>query len=153
MAFIGIGAILALLFALLGLRARARHNRTVRLIRQAPVTTIADLVQASTTQAGLSAPTHAAVQGRVVARETTRLTAPITGSCCVAYAVRVFYDEGDDDPDTNYIEDSKWVQWAVDDGTGLAQVVPPFNPLKPPQILVYRYPYWPGQEEVLSIGV
>ena len=34
------------------------------------------------------------------------------------------------DPDTNYIEDSKWVQWAVDDGTRLAQVVPPFNPLK-----------------------
>ena len=130
MVFIGIGAVLALLLAILTLRAKARHNRAVRLIHQTPVTTIADLVQTFTAHADRASPTHAAVQGCVVARETKRLTAPITGSACVAYRVRVFYDPGEDDPDENYIEDSKWVPWAVDDGTGLA--LAPFNPLELP---------------------
>ena len=76
----------------------------------------------------------------------TRLTAPITGSSCVAYAVRVFYDWGDDEtPDENYIEDSKWVPWAVDDGTGLA--LAPFNPFEPPKTLHRdHYCYWSGTE-------
>jgi len=147
MVWIGIGSVLAMLLAILTFRARTQHARAVRLIQQTPLTTIADLLQVSSTaHADPSTRTHAAVQGRLVARETTRLTAPITGSSCVAYAVRVFYDGGEDEPDTNCIEDSKWVWWAVDDGTGLAQMVRSFNPLKPPQISGYRYPYCPGQE-------
>jgi hypothetical protein len=85
------------------------------------------------------------VQGRLVARETTRLTEPTVGSDCVAYRVRVFQDWGEDQPDENYIVDSKWVPWAVDDGTGLAQVVPLFNPFT--SSLGIRYPYyWPGKK-------
>ncbi len=134
MVLIGIGAALALLLAILTLRAKARHNRAVRLIHQTPVTTIADLVQTFTAHPDPSTRTHAAVEGCIVARETTRLTAPITGSSCVAYEVRVFYDPGDDEtPDKNYIEDSEWVPWAVDDGTGLA--LAPFNPFEPPKAL------------------
>ena len=90
MVFIGIGAVLALLLAVLALRAKARHERVLRLIRQTPVTTIADLVQASTAHADSSTRTHAAVQSRVVAREPTRLTAPITGSSCVGYMRSAF---------------------------------------------------------------
>ena len=144
MGFIGIGAVLALLLAFIMLLAKARHDRGVRLIHQTPVTTIADLVQSFTAHADPASPTRAAVQGCVVARDTTRLTAPITGSSCVAYKVRVYKASDDDEfPDTNYIEDSKWVPWAVDDGTGLA--LAPFNPFEPPK--GYRYPYyWPGRE-------
>ena len=140
MGFVGIGAVLGLLFTLITLRAKIRHDRAVRLIHQTPVTPIADVVQSAHGDPAI--PTHAAVQGRVVARETTRLTAPITGSSCVAYEVRV-YDPGDDEnPDTNYIKDSKWVPWAIDDGTGLALV--PFNPFEPPNGV---FPcYWPGSE-------
>ena len=146
MGFIGIGAALALLLAFLTLRAKARHNRAVRLIHQTPIATIADLVQTFTAHPDPSTRTHAAVQGCVVARETTRLTAPITGSSCVAYEVRVFYDPGDDEtPDKNYIEDSEWVPWAVDDGTGLA--LAPFNPFEPPKAFNRdHYCYWPGRE-------
>ncbi len=151
MVLIGIGAGLALLLALLTFRAKVRHHRVVRLIHQTPVTTIADVVQSSTAdQAAPFCPTHAvqgpthAVQGRVVARETTRLTAPITGSSCVAYKVRV-YDPGDGEtPDENYIEDSKWVPWAVDDGTGLA--LASFDPFRPPKALrEFYWFYWPGR--------
>ena len=101
------------------------------------------------------ATTHAAVQGCVVARETTRLTAPLTGSSCVAYKVRVFHDPGEDDADENYIEDSKWVPWAVDDGTGLALSPFLFNPVElgafialgAPEDLWGGYPLsWPGIE-------
>ena len=142
MVFIGIGAALALLLAFLTLRAKARHNRAVRLIHQTSVTTIADLVQSA--HADPASPTHAAVEGRVVARETTRLTAPITGSSCVAYKVRV-YEPGEEDADENYIEDSKWLPWAVDDGTGPA--LAPFNPFEPPEALNRdHYCYWPATE-------
>lgn len=142
MGFIGIGAALALLLALLTLRAKAQHDRVVRLIHQTPVTPIADLVQSFTARTDPASPTHAAVQGRVVPRETTRLTAPITGSSCVAYKVRVYEPGDDENPDQNYFEDSKWVPWAVDDGTGLA--LAPFNPFEPPK--GYRHPYyWPGR--------
>ena len=135
MGFIGIGAVLALLLAFLTLRAKARHDRAVRLIHQTPVTPIADLVQSFTAHADPASPTPAAVQGRVVARETTRLTAPLTGSSCVAYKVRVYKLGDADNDDENYIEDSRWVPWAVNDGTGLA--LAPFNPLE--------YPFfWPG---------
>ena len=146
MGFIGIGAVLALLLALITFRARIRHARAVRLIHQTPVTTIADLAQSFTAHADPASPTRAAVQGCVVARETTRLTAPITGSSCVAYKVRA-YKASDEfaDTDTNYIEDSKWVPWAVDDGTGLA--LAPFNPFEPPKTLHRdHYCYWPGRE-------
>ena len=128
------------------LLARIRHARAVRLIHQTPVTPIGDLVQSFTAHPDPSTRTHAAVQGCVVARDTTRLTAPITGSSCVAYEVRVFYDPGDDEtPDKNYIEDSEWVPWAVDDGTGLA--LAPFNPFEPPKEFNRdHYCYWPGRE-------
>ena len=118
--FIGIGAVLALLFTLITFWARIRHARAVRLIHQTPVTPIGDLVQSFTAYPDPSTRTHAAVQGCVVARDTTRLTAPITGSSCVAYKVRVYKASDDDESDdTNYIEDSKWVPWAVDDVPGL----------------------------------
>ena len=146
MGLVGIGAVLALLLAFLMLLAKARHDRVVRLIHQTPVTPIADLVRSFIAHADSASPTHAAVQGRVVARETTRLTAPITGSSCVAYKVSVLYPgDGDEICDENYIEDSKWVPWAVDDGTGLA--LAPFNPLEPPQEWWDRYLLsWPGIE-------
>ena len=131
MGFIGIGAVLALLLAFLTLRAKARHNRAVRLIHQTPVTTIADLVQTFTAHPDPSTRTQAAVQGCVVARETTRLTAPITGSSCVAYEVRVYETGDEDETSIYYIEDSKWVPWAVDDGTGLA--LAPFDPVDRPE--------------------
>ena len=142
MGFVGIGAGLALLLTLLALRANARHDRAVRLIHQTAVRSIADVVQSA--HADPSSPTHAAVQGRVVSRETTRLTAPITGDACVAYKVRVYWPD-DEAVDENYIVDSKWVPWAVDDGTGLAPA--PFNPLDLPKALTYPHPYyWPEQE-------
>ncbi len=95
---VGIGAVLALLLAINACRAVARHDRTARLIRKTPVTTIADLVQVATAHAEPSTRTpNTAVEGRVVARKLTRLTAPITGSSCVAYEVRVFHDDGDED--------------------------------------------------------
>ena len=146
MVFVVLGAVVALLGALLTLRAKARHDRAVRLIHQTPVTPIADLVQSFTAHADAASPTHAAVQGCVVARETTRLTAPITGSSCVACAVRVFSHWGDEHPGENYIEDSKCVPWAVDDGTGLA--LAPFNPFEPRPKTLHRdhYCYWPGTE-------
>jgi hypothetical protein len=119
-----------------------RHNRVVRLIHQTPVTTVADLVQSLTARADLAAPTHAAVQGCVVARETTRLTAPITGSSCVAYKVRVYVPSDDYEvPDENYIEDSKWVPWAINDSTGLA--LASFDPLRPNPAALHNY--WPGR--------
>ena len=135
MGFIGIGAVLVLLLAFLTLRVKARHDRAIRLIHQTPVTPIADLVQSA--HADPASPTHAAVQGRVVARETTRLTAPITGSSCVAYWFRVYEWPVDIDlTPEDCIEDSKCVPWAVDDGTGLALgVFAPFNPN-----------HWPGWE-------
>jgi hypothetical protein len=142
MGFIGIGAGLALLLALLTFRAMVRHNRVVRLIHQTPVTTVADLVQSLTARADLAAPTHAAVQGCVVARETTRLTAPITGSSCVAYKVRVYVPSDDYEvPDEDYIEDSKWVPWAINDSTGLA--LASFDPLRPNPAALHNY--WPGR--------
>ena len=146
MGFIGIGAVLALLFTLITFRARIRHARAVRLIHQTPVTPIASLVRSCTGQSDPFGATYAAVQGCVVAREATRLTAPITGSSCVAYKVRVYKASDDDEtPDENYIEDSKWVPWAVEDGTGLA--LAPFNPFEPPKALNRdRYCYWPGTE-------
>ena len=146
MGFVVLGAAVALLLALLTLRAKARHDRAVRLIHQTPVTTVADLVQSIETHADPVSPTLAAVQGRVVARETTRLTAPITNSSCVAYKVRVYTPDDDDETTPlNYIEESEWVPWAVDDGTGLA--LAPFNPFEPPKAL-HRdsYCYWPGRE-------
>ena len=130
MGLVGIGAVLALLFALITFRARIRHARAVRLIHQTPVTPIGDLVQSFTAHPDPSTRTHAAVQGRVVPRETTRLTTPITGSSCVAYNVCVFHDWSEDEA-PNYIEDSKWVPWAVDDCTGLA--LAPFSPFEPPK--------------------
>ena len=145
---IGVGAVLALLLSLLSLRAKARHHRAVRLIEQTPVTTIVDLVQASSTaHADPSTRTHAAVQGRVVAKETTRLTAPITGSSCVAYKVWVFDDNQGEAADDDFIKDSKWgVRWAVDDGTGLALVVPS-NPWHWHLVEPWRFVSgWPGME-------
>ena len=96
MLYIAIGAVLALLLTISTIRAKARHERVARLLQETPVTPIADLVGAARTQ------THAAVQGRVVARESTRLTAPITGTSCVAYEVRVFDDGGEEVDDENY---------------------------------------------------
>ncbi len=51
MGLIGIGAGLALLLVFLTLRAKARRDRVVRLIRETPVTPIADLVQTFTAHA------------------------------------------------------------------------------------------------------
>ena len=141
MGFIGIGAVLGLLFMLITFRAKIRHDRAVRLIHQTPVRSIADVVQSA--HGDPASPTRVAVEGHVVARETTRLTAPITGSSCVAYEVRVFHDGGDEGTDTDYIEDSNWLPWAVDDGTGLA--LAPFNPFEPPKGHHHPY-YWPGVE-------
>ena len=137
MGFIGIGAVLALLLAFLTLRAKTRHDRVIRLIHETPVTPIAELAQSFTAHPDPSTPTHAAVQGRVAAREQTRLTAPITGSSCVAYWFRVWEWPVDIDiTPEDCIEDSKCVPWAVDDGTGLALgAFAPFNPN-----------HWPGWE-------
>ena len=131
MGLIGIGAVLALLLVFLTLRAKARRDRVVRLIRETSVTSIADLVQSFAARTDPASPTHAAVQGCVVARETTRLTAPITGSSCVAYEVSVYETGDEDETSIDYIEDSKWVPWAVDDGTGLA--LAPFDPVDRPE--------------------
>ncbi len=142
MAFIGIDAVLALLLAVVVLLAKARHKKAVRLIYQTSVTTIADLLQTFTAHSDPPTRIYAAVQGSVVARETTRLTAPLTGSSCVAYKVGIFWDPGVEDPEY-YIKDSKGVQWAVDDGTGLA--LAPFNPFERLKSLPF---YWPGREIV-----
>ncbi len=61
MGFVVLGAAVALLLALLTLRAKARHDRAVRLIHQTPVTTVADLVQSFTARTDPASPTHAAV--------------------------------------------------------------------------------------------
>ena len=127
MVLIGIGAVLALLPAFLALRAKARHDRVIRLIHETPVTPIAELVQSS--KADPAVPILVAVQGHVVARKTTRLTAPITGRSCVAYNVHVLYKWSElGEPEENHIGDSTWVPWAVDDGTGPA--LAPFDPLE-----------------------
>ena len=127
MVLIGIGPVLALLLAFLTLRAKARHDRVIRLIHETPVTPIAELVQSS--KADPAVPILAAVQGHVVARKTTRLTAPITGRSCVAYNVHVLYKWSElGEPEENHIGDSMWVPWAVDDGTGPA--LAPFDPLE-----------------------
>ena len=69
----------ALLLAFLTRRATDRHAGTARLIEQTPITTIADLVEASmTVGADPSTRASVAVQGRVVAKEERRLTAPMT---------------------------------------------------------------------------
>ncbi len=127
MVLIGIGAVLALLPAFLALRAKARHDRVIRLIHETPVTPIAELVQSS--KADPAVPILVAVQGHVVARKTTRLTAPITGRSCVAYNVHALYKWSElGEPEENHIGDSTWVPWAVDDGTGPA--LAPFDPLE-----------------------
>jgi hypothetical protein len=126
MILLGIGSGIAILLALWMLVAKLRHDRSIGLIQATPVTTVADLVKPAA-PAFSGAVTIAAVLGRVAAVGTERLTAPITGDPCVAYKVRVYEPSGNDKtPDTEYIVDSAFVPWVVDDQTGLANVG--FNP-------------------------
>ena len=144
MVFVGIGAVLFLILTLLTLRATYRHHRVIGLLRETPVSTVADLVQASP-PAYLSNLNHVAVRGHVVAGEETRLTAPITGRSCVAFEFAVFLDESDEDPATYFIKDAKFVPWAVNDGTGIARVVPPTHP-RDLKTHSGHYESWPGTE-------
>ena len=76
--WLGIGAVVALLLALFSAQEKADHARAVRAIGQAPLTAIKDLIRDSAAHSEANSRCLGSVQGHVVAKETTRLSAPMT---------------------------------------------------------------------------
>lgn len=86
-----------------------------------------------------------------MANTATRLTAPLTHTPCIAYKIRVYTaSTSDDDPDEEHIRDSDHTEWQINDGTGLAGVVPGRNPCDPQETFgdthLRIHSSWPGLE-------